>query len=78
MSISFVHSFLFSSFWWFIYGGISFILVSLLGKTTPTTTTNQQHDDVSLYIRTTSFQQISNMMMSSCIFGQLLSKNSKL
>jgi hypothetical protein len=44
-SISFVHSFLLSSFWWFVHGGTAFLFWSLQGTRTPTTTTNQQHND---------------------------------
>jgi hypothetical protein len=50
-SISFVRSFLLSSFWWFVHGGTTFLFWSLLGKEKPTTTTtNKQHNDVFLYI----------------------------
>jgi hypothetical protein len=54
-SISFVYSFLLSSFWWFVHGGTTFLFWSLLGTTTPTTPTTQQHNDVFLYIRKTTF-----------------------
>jgi hypothetical protein len=54
-SISFVHSFILSSFRWFIHGGITFLFWSLLGTRTPTTNTNTQHSDVFLYIRKTTF-----------------------
>jgi hypothetical protein len=54
-SISFVQLFVLSSFRWFIHGGIIFVFWSLLGTRTPTTNTNQQHNDVFLYIRKTTF-----------------------
>jgi hypothetical protein len=57
MSISFVHSFLLSSVWWFVHGETTFLFWSLLGKKSPhQQQQNQQHKDVFLYIWKTTFQ----------------------